>query len=147
MCNIRKTAVAVMVAAGGLVSGQSLAVENAGGGGPVAAPTHTVPAQPNNIVIKQKSSTVKSSLKNDKTIEERQVAPTDGQENSDQGRLPKSAASGVINHGGQPGNTWDANGQCYLGTPPKNYRCPNGGRIVDVDPTPKVCWRCEIPQN
>jgi hypothetical protein len=127
-----------------LLAGVAYAAENAGGGQPTSTPTHTVPAKPaDQLTIKTKSSPPYAP-----PTEDQKVTPATGANASESaGKLPKGVATGTINIGGNPGNTWDPVNKCYVGKPPANYRCPAGQKIVDLDPSPKWCWRCEIPKD
>ncbi|WP_164920877.1 hypothetical protein [Thermosynechococcus vestitus] len=49
--------------------------------------------------------------------------------------------------GGNPGNPWDSQNKCYIGRPPQHYECPPGTRLIDLDPSAEICWRCEIPTD
>jgi hypothetical protein len=142
-----------------LLAGAVYAAENTGGGQPTSTPTHTVPVKPtlkgetedettgavpgrptDRLTIKTKSSPPFAP-----PIEDKKVAPTMGS-NANAGESAIKP-TGVINNGGKPGNPWGPVGQCYVGKPPANYRCPPGQKIVDLDPSPKVCWRCEFPKD
>lgn len=126
-------------------------------GTPTSTPTHTVPAAPapGNITIKTKSSPAVAP-QNPGQIEERSANP--GQPSGTPTSTPAAPSvglqptkdikpDGVIQTGGNPGNPWDPQGKCYVGLPPKHYRCPQGQVMVDLDPSPKVCWRCVVPME
>jgi len=145
-----------------LLAGAVHAAENAGGGQPTSTPTHTVPVKPtlkgetedettgavpgrptDRLTIKTKSSPPVAP-----PIEDKKVTPTMGSNaNAGESAIKPPTGVGHINIGGNPGNSWDPVGQCYVGKPPANYRCPPGRKIVDLDPSPKVCWRCEFPKD
>jgi hypothetical protein len=137
--NLLATAIAAT-----LLAGTAYAVENAGGGQLTSTPTHTVPVKPTDqLTIKSKSSPPYAP-----PIEDKKVTPTIGSNaNAGESAIKPPTGVGPINIGGNPGNPWDPVGQCYVGKPPANYRCPPGQKMVDLDPSPKVCWRCEFPKD
>ncbi|BAY52181.1 hypothetical protein NIES2134_102160 [Thermostichus vulcanus NIES-2134] len=59
----------------------------------------------------------------------------------------KAPREGFMQIGGNPGNPWDFQNKCYIGRPPQHYECPPGTRLIDLDPSPEICWRCEIPTD
>ncbi len=34
---------------------------------------------------------------------------------------------------------------CRLDPPPKNLKCPFNSVMVDLDPSPRLCWACMLP--
>lgn len=108
------------------------AAENAGGQpNPTAAPTHTIPVQPapSNLTIKEKS---KPQAQPVGIEDEKKIKPSGFQQ---------------IGGRGCPPGQWDRNAKCCIGKPPAHFRCGHNERMVDLDPSPKVCWRCEIPMD
>jgi hypothetical protein len=131
-------------------------------GTPPATPTWTVPvAQPSNITIKQKSGQTSGiATTNGKTGEEKhklppqRTSPIEERNIGSPGQEPLSAPApkpikpdSFVQIGGNPGNPWNPQDNCYVGPPPKHYRCPKGTKFKDIDPSPKVCWRCETPTD
>ncbi len=54
-------------------------------------------------------------------------------------RASAQLAASPAAHAGQ---TTTMNLSCTVGTPPKNFSCGPERVLVDIDPSPKVCWTC-----
>lgn len=113
-------------------------------GTPTSTPTWTVPGAANQSIGKKPlecppdcSTAISSEMSPNSTGTSQSATPAKSVIKPD----------GFQQIGGNPGNPWDPQGKCYVGPPPKHYRCEKGMVMVDLDPSPKVCWRCVVPME